>query len=143
MSTLRCGTRSGSLSFFRLKTFNLSMPDWHTQNPFLKEDEPIRCDKLGFVILLLVILMIGLATSAMAAQHDWAGPANGSRHIPGNWGGTVSGVPVAGNSVWLGNANGTIDFIGGPVIPDPSTFAIWALGLLGLLGWGWRRRFPI
>ena len=26
------------------------------------------------------------------------------------------------------------------VVPEPSTFILTALGLLGILGWGWRRR---
>jgi hypothetical protein len=30
--------------------------------------------------------------------------------------------------------------ISGSAVPEPSTFALAAIGLLGLLGWGWRRR---
>jgi len=37
--------------------------------------------------------------------------------------------------------NGTgLTTAGGPVIPEPSTLVIWALGLLGLALYGWRRK---
>jgi len=36
---------------------------------------------------------------------------------------------------------GEVEFLSGrAVIPEPSTFLLAALGLLGLLGWGWRRK---
>ena len=74
--------------------------------------------------------------------------ATGSTTINGNnWTYTdLSGLSTimgdtggsAGTDAWVvldANGNGMQITPAGPVIPEPSTLAIWALGLLGLLGW--------
>ena len=115
MSTLRCGTRSGSLSVFRLEMFNISVPYWHTRDPFLKEDEPMRCDKFGFVIALLA----ALATQAMAVDVRWAkSTGDFDWKTFGNWettGDVARGAPVNGENILFQPAHGnnaTIDING-------------------------------
>jgi len=48
-------------------------------------------------------------------------------------------VGVNGN----GNVYREIDVIGIATVPEPSTLTLAALGLLGLLGWGRRKKFRI
>jgi len=42
----------------------------------------------------------------------------------------------AGAHAWIDDASLT-------VVPEPSTFALAAIGLLGLLGWGWQKRLRV
>jgi hypothetical protein len=73
--------------------------------------------------------------------------------LTATYGGTFDVVGFtadAGGDLWTGNSGGTsyqfsestgvLSVLTSAVIPEPSTFLIWSLGLLGLIGW--RRRRP-